>query len=91
MVNDVQTRAMTIQQTGAGGQQGGGGGNINNQMVLHEIKDRLNNVGNDVSVLINRPQPAMVSVGGGQLCVCSDQQTATSYGKCWRGAVVCVF
>ena len=65
MVNDVQTRTMTIQQTGAGGQQGGGGGNINDQIVLHEIKDRLNNVGNDVSVLINRPQPAMVSVGVG--------------------------
>ena len=42
-------------------------------------------------VLINRPQPAMVSVGVGggeggvQLCVfCSDQQTATSYSKCWH-------
>ena len=77
VVNDVQTRAMTIQQTGAGGQQGGGGGNINNQMVLHEIKDRLNNVGNDVSVLINRPQPAIVSVG-------------VRGGEGGEGAVACV-
>ncbi|KAK7096012.1 protein ERGIC-53-like isoform X2 [Littorina saxatilis] len=63
VVNDVQARAMTIQQSGGGVQQGGGGANVNNQMAMHEIKDRLNSVSNDVSVLVNRPQPAMNAAG----------------------------
>lgn len=56
VVNDVQVRAANLQQ-GGGVQAGGGGANVNQQMVFHEIKDRLNTVGNDVSTLLKRPQP----------------------------------
>ncbi|KAK7442441.1 hypothetical protein BaRGS_00040523 [Batillaria attramentaria] len=57
VVNDVQVRAANL-QSGGGVQQHGGGANVNQQMALHEIKDRLNTVGNDVSMLVKRPPPA---------------------------------
>ncbi|XP_025083131.1 protein ERGIC-53-like isoform X1 [Pomacea canaliculata] len=53
IVNDVQARTSALQTSGGGGQ----GANVNQQMALHEIKDRLNAVSNDVSLLTKRPQP----------------------------------
>ncbi|BFZ26129.1 hypothetical protein BsWGS_29168 [Bradybaena similaris] len=50
VVNDVQQKINGIQNKGTGS------AGVTDQMALHEIKDRMNNVGNDVKALLGRPQ-----------------------------------
>ncbi|XP_076438963.1 protein ERGIC-53-like [Babylonia areolata] len=57
VVNDVASRSLKAQGGGGGGGAGGGAG-FNDQVVLHEIRDRMNTVGNDVSLLVKRPPPS---------------------------------
>ena len=57
IVNDIQSKAVSIQSQG--NQRGGGGGAANamqDNMALHELKDRVNNVANDIKALYNKPQ-----------------------------------
>ncbi|CAL1538589.1 unnamed protein product [Lymnaea stagnalis] len=50
IINDVQQKAIAIQN------QAGTGGGVQDKMALHEMKDRISNVANDIQLLINKPQ-----------------------------------
>ncbi|GFN88970.1 ergic-53 like protein [Plakobranchus ocellatus] len=52
-IADVQQKAMAIQSQGG---QRAGGGALQDPIALHEFKDKMNNVANDVRTLLNRPQ-----------------------------------
>lgn len=56
VVNDVQQKINGIQNKGTGS------AGVTDQMALHEIKDRMNNVGNDVKALLGRPQVSQQAV-----------------------------
>uniref|UniRef100_A0A0B7AV64 L-type lectin-like domain-containing protein n=1 Tax=Arion vulgaris TaxID=1028688 RepID=A0A0B7AV64_9EUPU len=49
-INDIQLKATNIQ----GKTQGGLG--VNDQLAMHEIKDRLNAVSSDMKTILNKPQ-----------------------------------
>ncbi|CAG5130562.1 unnamed protein product [Candidula unifasciata] len=51
VIGDVQHKINTIQSKGTGSAAG-----VSDQMALHEIKDRVNTVGNDVKSLLSKPQ-----------------------------------
>nr|KAI8752121.1 protein ERGIC-53-like [Biomphalaria glabrata] len=50
-VNDIQQKASSIQN-----QAGGGGGGVQDKMALHEMKDKISGIGNDVREILNKPQ-----------------------------------
>ena len=45
---------MAIQNQGA--QKAGGGGGFQDPMAIHEVKDKVSNLANDVKALLSRPQ-----------------------------------
>lgn len=55
VVNDVSSRT----QRQPAQIQGSAGGGFSDQVVLHEMRDRLNAVGNDVTLLVKRPPPTV--------------------------------
>ncbi|KAK3764791.1 hypothetical protein RRG08_046430 [Elysia crispata] len=56
-ISDIQQKAMAIQNQGA--QKAGGGGGFQDPMAIHEVKDKVSNLANDVKALLSRPQPQL--------------------------------
>ncbi|XP_059173624.1 protein ERGIC-53-like isoform X2 [Physella acuta] len=51
VINDIQQKTNTIQS-----RAGSTGGGVPDQMAMHEIKDKVSGLGNDIKLLLNKPQ-----------------------------------